>query len=171
MPFDAYLTLFVKLLVAPFNHLGTAWPILPVYTTLILGELYKSKVSFGHAVGNGFVMLWAGLSWARHLSMQGWGSYFPQSGKERMALAWIVTVCCIGVAIFSIIVGLRKKDKAMAEVLGHTRFSCYFIILFYPMQSGRVAWSWTNLVVLLIFALPAWFLIYLTGRLLSRCLK
>ncbi len=171
MPFDAYLTKFVQLIVAPFGHLGTAWPILPVYTTLILGELYKSKVSFGHAVCNGFVMLWAGLSWARLLAAKGWMDYAGYAGKQRMALAWIVTVCCIGVAIFSIILGLRKKDKAMCEILGHTRFSCYFIIMFYPMQSGRVAWSWTNLVVVLVFALPVWFLIYLAGRVASRCLK
>jgi len=172
VPLDA-LTIFMQLLVAPFNHLRTAWPILPVYTTLILGELYKSKVSFGHAVCNGFVMLWAGLSWARLLSAKGWMDYAGFSGKQRMALAWIVTVCCIGVAIFSIILGLRKKDKAMCEILGHTRFSCYFIIMFYPMQAGLrgAAWSWTNLIVVLVFALPTWFLIYLAGRVASRCLK
>jgi len=63
-----YFERLLQLLIAPFEHLGTAWPILPLYTTLILGELYKSKIGFGHAVGNGFVMLWTGLNWARHLS-------------------------------------------------------------------------------------------------------
>ena len=68
MPDADYLRNFIHLLVVPFDNLGRAWPILPVYTSLILGELYKSKVSFGHAVCNGFVMLWAGLSWAGHLA-------------------------------------------------------------------------------------------------------
>ena len=158
---------FIQLLVVPFDNLGALWPILPVYTTLILGELYKGKVSFGHAVGNGFVMLWAGLNWARHLAHASITSYLFSS----KALAWIVAVTAIGLGVFSIVLGIRKKDKALCEVLGHTRFSCYFIITFYPMQAGLVRWSWPNLVAILVFALPCWFLIYLLGRLVSRWIK
>jgi len=169
VPLEAYLTRFVHLLVVPFDNLGHAWPILPVYTTLILGELYKKKVSFGHAVCNGFVMLWAGATWARNLANASALSYLFSS----KALAWVVAAATIGVGIFSIILGLRKKDKQLCEILGHTRFSCYFIICFYPMQAGGmgVAWSWANLAAILIFALPSWFLIYLLGRLLSRWIK
>ena len=158
---------FIHLLVVPFDNLGTAWPILPVYTTLILGELYKSKVSFGHAVCNGFVMLWAGLNWARHLANASITSYLFSS----KALAWIVAAGAIGLGVFSIVLGIRKKDKALCEVLGHTRFSCYFIITFYPMQAGLVRWSWPNMVAILVFALPCWFLVYLLGRLASRWIK
>jgi hypothetical protein len=158
---------FIHLLVVPFDNLGTAWPILPVYTTLILGELYRGKVSFGHAVGNGFVMLWAGLNWARHLANASISSYLFSS----KALAWIVAVTAIGLGVFSIVLGIRKKDKTLCEVLGHTRFSCYFIITFYPMQAGLVRWSWPNMVSILVFALPCWFLVYLLGRLASRWIK
>jgi hypothetical protein len=155
-----YLVRFVNLLVVPFEHLGKAWPILPVYTTLILGDLYKSKVGFSHAVGNGFVMVWAGVSWANRLSRAGFLHF--------KALPWIVTACCIGVGAFAIILGFRKKDKALCEILGHTRFSCYFLITFYPMQAGLIGWNWFNLAAILIFAIPSWFLIYLMGRLVSR---
>ena len=162
MPINAYLVKFVHLLVVPFDNLGTAWPILPIYTTLILGELYKSKVSFGHTVGNGFMLLWAGLSWARRLT--------NVSVLAFKALPWVVTVSAIGLGVFAIVLGFRKKDKALCEILGHTRFSCYFIITFYPMQARirGVEWSWDNLVAILIFAVPCWFLIYLLGRAASR---
>jgi hypothetical protein len=162
VPVEFYLVKFINLLVVPFDNLGRAWPILPVYTTLILGELYKGKVSFGHAVGNGFVMLWAGVSWAMHLSQI--------SFVHFKTLPWIVTACCIGLGIFTIVLGLRKKDKALCEVLGHTRFSCYFLITFYPMQTAPplASWNWPNMAAILIFALPCWFLIYLMGRLMSR---
>ena len=166
MPLGDYYRSFLQLLVAPFDHLGTAWPILPVYTTLILGELYRKKISFGHAVGNGFVMLWAGLSWARHLASGGLGSYL----FTNKALAWIVTGTCIALAVFTIVLGLRKKDKALCEILGHTRFSCYFIILIYPMQLGWIRWDWQWLAAILIFALPCWLIIYALGRLGSRVL-
>jgi hypothetical protein len=158
---------FIYLLAVPFDNLGALWPILPVYTTLILGELYKSKVSFGHAVCNGFVMLWAGLNWARHLANASLTSYLFSS----KALAWVVAATAIGLGVFAIILGMRKKDKALCEVLGHTRFSCYLIITFYPMQAGLVRWKWPNLVAILVFALPCWFLIYLLGRMASRWIK
>jgi hypothetical protein len=158
---------FIYLLAVPFDNLGAVWPILPVYTTLILGELYKSKVSFGHAVCNGFVMVWAGLNWARHLANASIASYLFSS----KALAWVVAAVAIGLGVFAIILGIRKKDKALCEVLGHTRFSCYFIITFYPMQAGLVRWRWSNLVAILVFALPCWFLVYLLGRLTSRWIK
>jgi hypothetical protein len=160
MPLEGYLVKFVNLLVVPFENLGTVWAILPVYTSLILGEMYKSKVSFGHAVANGFVMVWAGLNWARHLANASITSYLFSS----KALAWIVACVAIGLGVFSIILGFRKKDKALCEILGHTRFSCYFIICFYPMQAGLVRWSWPNMAAILIFALPCWFLIYALGR-------
>jgi hypothetical protein len=167
VPLEAYLVKFVHLLVTPFDNLGAAWPILPVYTALILGELYKSKVSFGHAVGNGFAMLWAGLSWLRHLAGASKLSYIFSS----KALAWIVAGSAVGIGVFAIILGLRKKDKAMCEVLGHTRFSCYFIICFYPMQAALVPWNWPNMAAILIFAIPCWFLIYLMGRLASKWVR
>lgn len=158
---------FMQLLVTPFDHLGSAWPILPVYTTLILGEIYKSKVSFGHAVCNGAVMSWAGLNWMHNLTTAPKLSYLFSS----KALAWIVAGAAIGIGVFAIILGIRKKDKAMCEVLGHTRFSCYFIITVYAMQTGLVPWSWENMAAILIFAIPCWFVIYLLGRLASRWVK
>jgi hypothetical protein len=158
----------VELVVVPFQNLGKVWyGILPVYTTLLLGEMYKSKVSFGHAVANGFVMLWAGLSWSRHLAMASIASYLFSS----KALAWVVAMVAIAIGVFSIILGLRKKDKALAEILGHTRFSCYFLIMFYPMQAGLVRWNWQALAAVLIFAIPAWFLVYLVGRLVTSFVK
>jgi hypothetical protein len=164
VPLEGYLVKFVHLLVVPFDHLGTAWPILPVYTTLILGELYRKNVSFGHAVCNGFVMVWAGANWMRNLANANPLSYLFSS----KALAWIVAGAAVGIGVFAIVLGLRKKDKAMCEVLGHTRFSCYFIITFYAMQAGLVPWNWPNMAAILIFAVPCWFLIYLLGRLGSK---
>lgn len=168
MPFEGYLVKFVDLIVVPFQHFNKVWlGILPIYTALVLGEMYKSKISFGHAVANGFALVSAGLSWARHLSMASITSYLFSS----KALAWIVAACAVGLGVFSIVLGLRKKDKALAEILGHTRFSCYFIIMFYPMQAGYVPWEWKAVAAILIFAIPAWFLIYLTGRLITSFIK
>ncbi|MCG3149554.1 MAG: hypothetical protein PCFJNLEI_03018 [Verrucomicrobiae bacterium] len=160
---------FVYLLIVPFDNLGTAWPILPVYTTLILGELYKSKVGYSHAIGNGFAMLWTGLSWAHGLANASVMSYL----FSAKSLAWIVSAAAIGIGLFAIILGFRRKDKLLCAVLGHTRFTCYFLILFYPMQHvpQLVKWNWDNVWAILVFACPSWFLIYLMGRLGAKWIK
>lgn len=171
MPLEYYLLRLVELLVAPFRHFDKLWlGIVPLYVSLVLGELYRPKVSFGHAVGNGFVMLWAGLNWAMHLSNLGLFAYLG-SAKERTVIAWLVTACCIGVGVFTVILGFRKKDKRLCEILGHTRFSSYFLIMLYPMQVGLIRWNWPSLAAILIFALPAWFVLYLFGWLLRMGFK
>jgi hypothetical protein len=102
----------------------------------------------------------------RHLMTASKLSYIFSS----KALAWVVAGSAIALGLFTILLGLRKKDKALCEVLGHTRFSCYFIIAFYPMQAGfrSTPWTWENLAAILVFAVPCWFLIYLLGRLASK---
>ena len=171
MPLEAYLLRLAELLAAPFRDLGAVWMgLVPLYVSLLLGELYKSKVSFGHAVGNGFVMLWAGINWAMHLSNLGLFAYLGSAG-DRVTLAWIVAACAIGLGIFTIVLGFRKKDKTLCQILGHTRFSGYFLITLYPMQVGLVRWNWPSLAAVLVFALPAWLVIYLCGRLAASALK
>jgi len=158
---ESWLTIMVK----PFHHFGDVWlGILPLYVSLVLGELYKKNVSFAHAIGTGFVMLWAGLNWGVRLSNFGWMAYMTQMSKGQMNIAWLVTAATVGLGIFTIVLGVRKKDKKLCEVLGHTRFSCYFLILLYPLQSRMLPWNNDNVISIVIFALPVWFAIYLLGR-------
>jgi hypothetical protein len=171
VPLEAYLVRLDQLIVAPFRDFGAVWTgLVPLYVSLLLGELYRSKVSFGHAVGNGFIMLWAGVNWALHLSNLGFFAYLGDV-RNRTAIAWIVAACAVGIGIFTIVLGFRKKDRTLCQILGHTRFSGYFLITLYPMQVGLVRWNWPSLASILIFALPAWLLIYLMGRLLRVFIK
>jgi hypothetical protein len=171
VPLEGHFVRLIALLVAPFRDFGAVWlGLVPLYVSLLLGELYRRKVSFGHAVGNGFIMLWAGVNWAMHLSNLGFFAYLGNS-KDHTAIAWIVAACAFGLGIFTIVLGLRKKDRTLCQILGHTRFSGYFLITLYPMQVGLVTWNWQSLEAILIFALPAWFFIYLVGRLLRVFMK
>ncbi len=154
---------FIELVVVPFQNLGTVWTILPVYTSLIIAELFVKKVSVAHAVGNGFVMIWAGLSWARHLTQSG-GDPYP-------ILPWIVVVICIIVGVCTVFIGLRRKKGAIGQILGHARFTCYFVILIYPLQSGLLPWTWTAVFAIVLFAAPAWLLLYLLGRATTNLMK
>ena len=169
--FQELLHRWVELIVTPFHQFARVWlGIVPLYVSLGLGELYKSNVSFGHAVGNGFMMLWTGLNWAMHLSNLGPFSYLGDGRKQQMVIAWTVTACVIALGLFAIVLGFRKKDKTLCSVLGHTRFSLYFLILFYPMQIGLLRWNWPAVVAVLVFVLPVWLLLYVVGRILTRVL-
>jgi hypothetical protein len=170
MPLEGFVVQFVQLVVAPFTSLDRIWlGIIPLYVSMILGEVYIQKVSYANAVRNGFLMLWAGLNWAANLANSSAFAYvFSPSTK---IIAWIVTGTCLSIAIFTIVLGLRKKDKELAGILGHTRFSGYFLIMLYPMQAGLVRWTWPHLATILVFALPAWFVIYLLGRLARIAVK
>ncbi len=170
MPLEGYIVLFVDLVVKPLAHFERVWlGILPLYVSVILGELYIRNVSFGHAVRNGFIMLWAALNWAAHLATSSKLSYIFSSSTK--IIAWIVTGTFVAIAVFTIVLGLRKKDRTLAGILGHTRFTGYFLIMLYPMQAGLVKWNWSSLIAVLIFCLPCWFLIYLTGRLARMAIK
>jgi hypothetical protein len=170
MPLEGYVVRFMELVVAPFQNLGRVWlGIIPLYVSLILGELYISKVTFGHAVRNGFVILWAAMSWAVHLAHASKFSYIFSSSTK--IIAWIVTACCLAIGVFTVVLGVRKKDRELAAVLGHTRFSGYFLIMIYPMQAGLIRWDWQYVSAVLVLALPAWFLIYLMGCLGRMAVK
>jgi hypothetical protein len=170
--FQDLLNRWLELVVTPFQHFARVWlGIVPLYVSLLLGELYKSKVSFGHAVGNGFTMIWTGLNWAMHLSNLGPFSYMGDVRQQQMVTAWTVTACVIALGVFAVVLGLRKKDKTLCSVLGHTRFSLYFLILFYPLQIGLLRWNWPAVVAVLVFVLPCWFLLYVIGRILTRALQ
>jgi hypothetical protein len=160
----------MELVVAPFLSLDRVWlGIIPLYVSMVLGEIYINKVSYGNAVGNGFLMLWAGLNWAVQLANSSAFSYMFSTSTK--IIAWTVTGACLSIAIYTIVLGLRKKDKDLAAILGHTRFSSYFLIMLYPMQAGLVRWSWLYLVTIMAFSAPAWFTIYLTGRLAKMAVK
>ena len=154
---------FIELIIVPFQNLGTVWTILPVYTSLFIAELFVRKVSVAHAVGNGFVMIWAGLSWARHLSQSAHDPY--------PILPWVVVVVCIALGIFTVLIGLRRRKTTVGQLLGHARFTCYFVIMVYPLQSGLLPWTWTAVFAILIFALPGWVLLYFLGRAAAKVMK
>lgn len=167
MPLEAYFITLVNLLAVPFRNLETVWGILPVYAALVLGEIYEGKMNFGRAVVNGVMMILVGADWAWHLSRASSWSYM----FSEMKLPWIVTATCLAIGVFTVILGVRRKDKRLAVILGHTRFSAYFLITLYPMQSRLVPWNQDALVAVLVFALPAWLLIYACGYLARTALK
>ena len=61
------------------------------------------------------------------------------------------------VALFS---GLRRRYPKHFAFLGYTRFSNYFMITIFaiqtPIQAYHLDWTWERLIAIALFAVPVW---------------
>ncbi len=78
-----------------------------------------------------------------------------------LAVNVAVTLMVAGVGLVALVSGLRRKYPPYASFLGHTRFSNYFMIAIFPMQSRYLDWSWERVMIILAFAVPVWLLAHL----------
>jgi hypothetical protein len=151
-----YWSVFVILLVTPFEHLGLIWGIVPLYFGLLLNETTSTKANFRTALQTGFSFVWAGAHWLY--------PYFAPSEKREHLMEWngmlpvhiLVTFLVITLGLIALISGLRKRFPKYGRFLGQTRFANYFMITIYPMQAYALPWTWERLIAVLFFAVPVW---------------
>jgi hypothetical protein len=46
------------------------------------------------------------------------------------------------------------------KFLGHSRFSAYFMIAIFPIQTGHLEWTWERVWAIALFAVPLWLLLH-----------
>lgn len=151
---------FWELLRVPFQHEEMVWGIVPLYFGWAVNELTSAKVSFGTAIQTGFALLWSASHW-------GWQLFrHPPAKAVRLAahgvppvnVAVTVLVLLIGaVALWS---GLRRRYPRGLRFLGHSRFSAFFMIAIFPIQSGYLAWRWDYVVAIAACAVPVWLVLH-----------
>ena len=156
----AYWTTFLELLRVPFQHLELVWGIVPLYFALLLNEMTSTKANFRTAIQTGFSFLWAGAQWiypyfrpqAPGVAKVDLGAMLPVN------LSVTILVLLLGaVALFS---GLRRRYPKYFSFLGYTRFSNYFMITIFPIQSHYLGWTWDRLAAIAIFAVPIWLVLH-----------
>jgi hypothetical protein len=153
-----YWSVFVQLIVTPFEHLSLIWGIVPLYFGLILNEITSSKASYRTALQTGFSFIWAALQWMfassgnqeNHLTLN------PMSPINQM-----VTFLVLGLGLVALISGCRHRFPPYGRFLGESRFANYFTIVIYPIQSHWLPWTWDELAAIVIFAVPIWLVLYL----------
>ena len=155
-----YLAVFEELIRVPFQHVELVWGIVPLYFALLLSELTSAKKSFRTAVQTGFSFLWAGAQWVylyRSAALRT-TSAGALDGLRPINLLVTGLVLVLGaVALYS---GLRRRFPKYASFLGHTRFSNYFMITLYPIQTHALEWTWRRLAAIVIFAVPVWLVLH-----------
>lgn len=153
-----YWSVFAELLRTPFRHPDLIWGIVPLYFGWLFNELTSSKASYKTAIQTGFSFLWAGAHWIyQFFSMHSSTTRKPNL-DALLAVNVMVTIFVLLIGLVALISGLRRKFPRYGSFLGHTRFSNYFMIAMFPIQSQYLAWSWDRLIAMLAFAVPIWFL-------------
>ncbi len=155
-----YLSIFVELIVTPFQQISLVWGIVPLYFGLLLGELTSGKANFQTAIQTGFSFLWAGAQWLYlyHKALTRMTSTAGLTAPPPITLVVTFLVLAMGaVALFS---GIRRRYPKYCSFLGYTRFGNYFMITIYPIQAHSLSWTWERLTAIALFALPIWLLLH-----------
>ncbi len=155
-----YWHIFVELIVTPFQHLALVWGIVPLYFALLLNEMTSARASFRSAIQTGFSFLWAGAQWIYpYLKLDGNGGASLELRAMR-PINLVVTSLVILLGAVALFSGLRRRYPKHFAFLGHTRFSNYFMITIFaiqtPIQAYHLEWTWERLIAIALFAVPVW---------------
>jgi len=153
-------TTFGELMATPFRHAELIWGIGPLYFAWIYNELNSAKRSFRTALQTGFSFLWAGAHWLWQYLQEHPDAHRHVTAGSLLAVNLAVTLLVLVLGLAALWSGLRKKYLRYGSFLGHTRFSNYFMIAIFPIQSRFLDWSWERLLAIGVFAVPVWFLMH-----------
>ncbi len=155
-----YWSTFAQLISVPFEHIQLIWGIVPLYFALLLNELTSSKANFRTALQTGFSFVWAAAQWL-YPYFRSRGANGPQIEFNAMLpVNLFVTFLVLVLGTIALISGIRRKFPKYGAFLGHTRFSNYFMITIFPIQTHYMLWNWDRLVSILLFAVPVWALLH-----------
>jgi hypothetical protein len=156
-----YSIIFWELIKTPFKHGDMIWGIIPLYFGWMLNEVTSSKASYKTAIQTGFSFVWAAAQWM-YQYFYNRPFWSPKITLNALfAVNVMVTIIVFAVGLLALISGLRRKFPAYCEFLGHSRFSNYFMIAIFPIQSRALEWSWERLIAIGIFAVPIWLVVHL----------
>jgi hypothetical protein len=150
---------FHELVLTPFQHEDMIWGIVPLYFSWITAELASTKASPRTALQTGFTLLWAGTNWSWQYFRDRPAS-IPQISLNALLMVKVaVTLLVLTLGLIAFISGIRRRLPKTFRFLGHARFSGYFLITVFPMQSAFLPWTWLRLFAVMLFAVPVWLLV------------
>jgi len=142
-----WLFVYVAPFVAPFTGKGidALWIIIPVWLSWFFAEWFqeKKKTSFGNAISNGVVPLWAGIDWARNTTLNYHG--FTTLVFQKYFLAFL--------AIFygCIIIYFGIKGKSFIPFVGRIREVTYFLVMFTPIVYDLIPLDLKTLLAIVLY--------------------
>lgn len=115
----------------PFTSIESIWLIVPVWLSWFFAEFFQEKegTSFGNAISNGVVPLWAGVDWMRQITQGLIQTHASMS--FFIFLKFFVSFIAIAFGLIIIIAGIKGKDYV--HFAGRIRVVTYFVVMFTPL--------------------------------------
>jgi hypothetical protein len=155
-----YWEVFTELIRVPFLHVSLIWGIVPLYFALLLNELTSVKANFRTALQSGFSFIWAALQWLYPFFKPRGHGVSEIQFNAMLPVNLFVTFLVLGLGVLALFCGLRRKFPPYCAFLGYTRFSNYFMIAIFPIQTHYLPWSWERLAAIAMFAIPVWLVLH-----------
>lgn len=133
------------------------WIIIPIWVNWFFTEFFQEKhgTSFGNAVSNGVIAIFAGIDWARYM----YRLFIDGIIKFTFGvfLKFLITILVFGYGIFVIIAGIKLKK--IVALIGKIRWVTYILIMFTPIVYGVIKPNiQTMIAIILFFPLYYWFI-------------
>lgn len=135
------------LFILPFKNPDMLWILVPLWLSWFFGEFFQEKLgtSFGNAISNAVVVLWAGVDCIRQtLDLMHAGEIYDS--------LWIRFILCgllITYGIIIIIYGTRTKDKV--KRFGRIRDVTYAFAIMVPVLYNAAQLTWQHFLAAIIF--------------------
>ena len=158
----AFWNLFVhwlSIFAAPLKQPEMFWIIIPVWLNWFFTEFFQEKygTSFGNAVSNGLIAIFAGVDWTRYMYRLLNDGYIQFTFGTFLKFLVSIAVFCYGV--FVIIAGI--KIKQIVFFIGRIRWVTYVIVMSTPIVYGVIKLDfYTLFAIALFFPLYYWIIEY-----------
>ncbi len=135
------------LFILPFKNPDMLWILVPLWLSWFFGEFFQEKLgtSFGNAISNAVVVLWAGVDCIRQtLDLMHAGEIY-----DSLLIRFLLCGLLISYGIIIIIYGTRTKDKV--KRFGRIRDVTYAFAIMVPVLYNATQLTWQHFLAAIIF--------------------
>lgn len=140
---------WLSIFAAPVKQPEMLWIIIPIWVNWFFTEFFQEKhgTSFGNAVSNGVIAMWAGIDWARYVHR------LLVEGAIRLSfgvfLKFFVAIVVFTYGIYVIIAGI--KTKHIVYLIGRIRWITYILLMFTPVFYGVIRINLETILAIIVF--------------------
>lgn len=150
-------TYWLWIFAIPFMSIDSIWLIVPVWLSWFFAEFFQEKegTSFGNAISNGVVPLWAGIDWMRQITQGLLMNHSPMT--FLIFMKYFVSLIAVAFGMIIIIAGIRGRDYV--HFAGRIRVVTYFVVMLTPLIYDLIRPNFNYFISILLFFPIFYFLI------------
>lgn len=123
------------------------WILVPLWLSWFFGEFFQEKLgtSFGNAISNAVIVLWAGIDCIRQTL------FLIDVGEIHSDVVLRFVLCGVLLAYGILIIVYGTKTKEKVKRFGRIRDVTYAFAIFVPVLYNAVSLTWNHFIAAIIF--------------------